>query len=48
MGFHFFYTAHSTLKGIEAMHMIKKGQVEEIQCVHTEIQFINKIFGVSA
>ena len=48
MGFHSFHKAHSTLKGIESMHMIRKGQVEEIQCVHTEIQFINRIFGVSA
>lgn len=25
------------------MHMIKKGQVEEIQCAQIEVQFISKI-----
>jgi len=48
MGFHSFHTANRTLKGIESMHMIKKGQVAEVKCVHSEIQFINRIFGISA
>ena len=34
-----------TIAGIEIMHMIRKGQVEEIQCVLSEVQFINKIMG---
>lgn len=46
MGFKNFHTAHHTLKGIKAMQ--KKGQIEEIQCVHSKIQFINRIFGLSA
>ena len=32
MGFHSFYTDHRTLKGIESIHMLNKGQVVEIQC----------------
>lgn len=30
------------------MHMIKKGQVEEIQSVLSEVEFCNKIMGISA
>ena len=47
MGFESFNSAHNTLRGIEIMHMIEKGQVKEIKCVHSEMQFINRIFGVS-
>ena len=28
--------------------MIRKGQVEEIQCVLSEVEFINKIMGIAA
>ena len=30
------------------MHMIKKRQVEEIQCVHPEVEFFNKIMDIVA
>jgi hypothetical protein len=43
-----FETAEKTICGIELMHMISKGQVEEIECVLTEVEFINKIMGVVA
>ncbi len=46
LGFHSFETAEKTICGIEVMNMIKKGQVEEIQCALSEIKFINKIMGV--
>ncbi len=32
-----------TIAGIEIMHMIKKRQVESINCVKSEVQFINQI-----
>ncbi len=48
MGFENFETAQKTICGIEAMNMIRKGQVEEIQCALSEIKFINKVMGVSA
>jgi len=30
------------------MYMVKKGQVEESQCVLSEVEFINKIMGIGA
>ena len=37
-----------TLKGIEIMHMIKKGQVDALnRCVLCEVNFINKLFGIA-
>ena len=43
-----FETAEKTICGIEAMHMIRKGQVEEVQSVLSEVEFINKIMGITA
>jgi len=49
LGFQSFYTAIKTLKGIEIMHMIKKGQVDTLsQCVSAEVNFINQLFGIAA
>ncbi len=47
LGFDSFETAEKTICGIETMHMIKKGQVEEIQCVLSEVEFFNKIMGIA-
>jgi len=48
LGFQSFYTASKTLKGIEIMHMIKKGQVDALnRCVLCEVNFINKLFGIA-
>jgi len=47
LGFDSFGSAEKTICGIEIMHMIKKGQVEEIQCAHSEVKFINKIMGIA-
>ncbi len=47
LGFDSFDTAEKTICGIEAMHMIRKGQVEEIQCVLSEVEFLNKIMGIA-
>ena len=48
LGFKSLKTAEKTLCGIEMMHMIKKGQIEKIQCVLSEVQFINEVMGVTA
>jgi transposase, IS6 family len=49
LGFQSFHTAIKTLKGIEIMHMIKKGQVDILnRCVSAEVNFINQLFGIAA
>jgi IS6 family transposase len=48
LGFGSFKTAKKTICGIEVMHMISKGQVEEIQCALSEVAFINNIMGIVA
>ena len=49
LGFQSFHTAVKTLKGIEIMHMIKKGQVDTLnRCVNAEVNFINQLFGIAA
>lgn len=50
MGFQSFNTARRTLRGIEAMNMIRKGQVKGISQGDSvsQVEFIHKIFGVSA
>ena len=49
LGFQSFQSANKTLKGVEAMNMIKKGQVDILnQCVCAEINFINQLFGIVA
>jgi len=48
LGFMSFETAKSTLRGIEIMHMIYKGQFEEIQCVLSEVRFISDIMADAA
>jgi len=48
LGFHSFKTAEKTICGIELFHMIRKGQVEEIQSVLSKVEFINNILGIAA
>ncbi|WP_431308807.1 hypothetical protein [Alicyclobacillus fastidiosus] len=49
LGFKSFHSAEDTLKGIEAMHMLRKGQVElQNSPVSNVVEFINHLFGVSA
>jgi len=48
LGFGSFKAAEKTICGIEIMHMIRKGQIEEIQSVLSEVQFINKIMSIEA
>jgi IS6 family transposase len=48
LGFKTFLTADQTLKGIEAMHMIRKGQAENNSSVLSAVEWLNKIFGLAA
>ena len=50
MGFGSFNSARRTLKGYEAMNMIRKGQIKNVDKgdVMGQISFINKIFGLAA
>jgi transposase, IS6 family len=48
MGFNSVFSASKTLLGIEAMNMIRKGQVLSNKSVHFEVQFINQLFGITA
>ena len=47
LGFQSFRSANKTLKGIEAMNMIKKGQVNDLNySVLDEVKYINQLFGI--
>jgi IS6 family transposase len=47
LGFQSFRSANKTLKGIEAMNMIKKGQVNDLSySVLNEVKYINQLFGI--
>jgi transposase-like protein len=47
LGFRSFRSANKTLKGIEAMNMIKKGQVNDLNySVLNEVKYINQLFGI--
>jgi len=46
LGFDSLETAEKTICGIETMHMIGKGQAEEIECALSELKFLNKVMGI--
>ena len=47
LGFQSFRSADKTLKGIEAMNMIKKRQINDLNySVLNEIKYINQLFGI--
>ena len=48
LGFDSFKTVGKTICRIEFMHIIRKGQIEGIQCVLSEVEFISRIMGVVA
>lgn len=50
MGFKSFNTARHTLKGYEAMNMVRKGQIQGVEKgdVTGQISFIHQLFGVPA
>jgi transposase, IS6 family len=47
LGFQSFRSANKTLKGIEAMNMVKKGQIKNFNySVLNEVKYINQLFGI--
>ncbi len=49
LGFKSFETATSILSGVEAMHMMKKGQLRpQVESVQNEVEFIHQLFGITA
>jgi transposase, IS6 family len=47
LGFQSFQSANKTLKKIEAMSMIKKGQVNYLNySVLNKVKYINQLFGI--
>lgn len=50
MGFKSFYTARRTLRGFEAMNMLRKGQIQRVKKgdVIGQISLIHQLFGVAA
>jgi IS6 family transposase len=49
LGFKSYETATYILSGIEAMHMIKKGQVHQgVKSAQNEVEFIHKLFGIAS
>jgi hypothetical protein len=48
LGFDSFEASEKTICGIEVMHMISKGQVEEIQSVLSKVKFIHRMKGIAA
>lgn len=49
LGFKSFKTTISILSGVEAIHMIKKGQIDlENQSVQNQKEFIHQTFGLIA
>ncbi len=47
LGFKSYETAASILIGIEAMHMMKKGQHHQrVKSIQNEVKFIHKLFGI--
>ena len=50
LGFQSFHTAHRTLRGIEALSMIRKGQIRDIAKgdIVTQNNFVAALFGIAA
>lgn len=49
LGFKTYETATSILNGIEAMHMMKKGQLHQrIKSVQNVVEFIHKLFEIAS
>lgn len=48
LGFESFESAEKTIAGIKIMHMIRKAQINKVQFVLSEVEFINKIMAAMA
>ena len=48
LGFHFFKTGYKTIRGYEAMYMIRKGQVRNTKSYLDQVRMLEKLFGLAA
>ncbi|PES60884.1 IS6 family transposase, partial [Bacillus cereus] len=48
LGFKSYETATFILSGVEAMHMMKKGQTSQEKSVQNQVNLIHQIFGIPA
>ncbi|PFY84836.1 IS6 family transposase, partial [Bacillus pseudomycoides] len=49
LGFKSYETATSILSGVEAMHMMKKRQLNlQVKSAQNEVGFIHKLFGIAS
>jgi hypothetical protein len=48
MYFKSFISASKTTQGVEAMNMIRKGQVFDNKSFLFEVEFINQLFGIAS
>ncbi|PDX97239.1 IS6 family transposase, partial [Bacillus pseudomycoides] len=49
LGLKSFRTATSIISGIEAMHVVKKGQLVLLEkSVQNQVEFIHQLFGIAA
>jgi hypothetical protein len=49
LGLKTFQTAKQIISGVEVVHMLKKGRLQEgVKSVQSEIEFIHKLFGVAS
>ena len=47
LGFQSFLSANKTLKGIEAINMVKKRKVNDLYySVFNEVKYVNQLFGI--
>ena len=50
MGFGSFNTPRRTIRGLEAMNMLRKGQIQDVDKgeVRVQMEFVSQIFGIVA
>ena len=48
LGFHSLRTGNKTIRGYEAMYMIRKGQVKNTTTYLEQVKMIGELFGVAA
>ena len=48
LGFHSFKTGCKTIRGYEAMYMIRKGQIKDTKTYLDQVRVIEALFGLSA
>ena len=48
LGFHSFKTGYKTIRGYEAMYMIRKGQIRNTKSYLDQVRMIEELFGIAA